>query len=988
MRRTLFLLLIIVPATVIISLLADGGNGLITPGPVLARKPPSESRATEAASRPRAVTLAEGAGTELFIESVADEVLDGKPVRYARSYVAAASYRNERPGVIVATDPMMVFNARPKSEPALARVLAIDPAGGSRRAMGDLAAAFGAHSGIRARSARVEGDVDLARVHRIEFDGDVLAILTDPEVPGDETRVETGKLVLEFDNRELIGISTDDAFAISRPRARDLAVTGRGLEVRLRDHKARLLHDIRIETVLGRKTEDDVDSQPFTLATPGPIDVELGSRPGKPRSLTVARSRATTAAGITFSQGERSGSADRATVVFDAASKIESLDLDGSVRLLSPDGEAQGSNLHLLPRDAAVFARLVGSPVTMRLDRRSSMLPARLGSNATLTTNGALVISPVRAGPDGRRGRSFEAGPGVLVTTTSATLEAGTATAWKAENPDADVSFRAAFETVAGRDEEDEFHAARVAVARENGRTGSADRITLYGPYDVLHRPKRPPADAAGGPESRRDLPRFDGDAVSIRGGGSLELLRPVLDDGPIVVDVREAFHMESLEAKAGKVKGTLDAEGGHAVLDFVAGPRLAKQVGEGASRPASRPSNPMIEKPYRELAEFSADRHVRVELIDRARARGAHLAYDGRLRKLTLAGGGDGEPAFVQRTVPGSHDSMTAGTIVFHQDILLVVGTGGVDADIAMPALPWVGDAKRPKGQTVATKVHAQRVTASLDSAKYAQGQIVPAEMTSEVAVKVTQPDHVLSCDYARFAAGLRSGSGRGSPLRYAVTRTVGGARLEEGVTCPSMSLDQRTLVLEGQVEGLFHAKPFLPGKSLRLGAPESGPVSQLQPLVLRCKHRAVLDEETIIADERVEMEQGAPPADGMKASSDEAIIFLEPKSPAGAGPAESKPGDREVGLVVLRGHATYVSRDFDAACDQMMMNEVTKHAHLANDTLSEFTILLHRQAHKSDVWNGVSLLDVDFTDPANPKVETHDHTIVVPPDSRRSGQ
>src|SRR5207244_3560920 len=119
---------------------------------------------------------------------------------------------------------------------------------------------------------------------------------------------------------------------------------------------------------------------------------------------------------------------------------------------------------------------------------------------------------------------------------------------------------------------------------------------------------------------------------------------------------------------------------------------------------------------------------------------------YDARRRQIDLVGSGPDEPAHVQRTIPGSNDWLEAGHIVFHQDLLLVVATQTVNGEIALGPLPWIGEPKRPRGTTIPSKLHAQHVIANLDAGRYAHGEIVPTEITAEVAVRLTQPDRILT--------------------------------------------------------------------------------------------------------------------------------------------------------------------------------------------------------------------------------------------------
>jgi hypothetical protein len=963
-RRTVFLLAILVPAGVLVGLLWDSGSGMMGSSPTLARKSGRDAR-TEASSRPRAIALAEGSGADLFLQSDAEALIDGRTVRYPRSYAAAASYASAGAGIVVVTEPIMVFNDRPRNEHDVARLLAIDVSGGSKRAARDLAAGFQGRTGIRARGARITGDVDLTRVSRIEFTGDVRATIVDTEVPDDEACLTTETLVLELDGREVVAIQTDDAFTITRPRTNDLVLSGRGFHADLQTRRATLRHDVRVEAALARTNEPS--GPPFKLATPGPIELTIGAPPGRPRGFSLAGSRASTAAGVTFSQGDLSGVADDTTLSCNAASKVDSVDLAGSVHLESGGDVAEGSRLIVTPQDPIRFARMEGHPVAVRLGGQSASLPGAVGDEATLTTFGALTISPIRPGSDGRPGRSYLAGPGVSITSRNGEISASRAAAWKSEDAESEAPFRIAFENARGHDLESELRAGRLEVVRQGAGVATVDQVTLKGPYRYVYRP-RAQADPSGSPAESRDVPKIEGNPVSIEGPGSLEVTIPLLDERPMVVIVREPFRMESIGTTPGKPKGSLEAEYARAELE--------------ASRAERLPGT----APARTLATFTAERRVRLELPDRARARGEKLSYDARERRLTLSGAGEREPAHVQRTNAGSRDWLEAGSIVFHQDLLLVVATSGVDAEIGLAPLPWIGDVKSHNGETIPTKVHAQRITASLDAARYADGQVSPTEVTAEVAVKLTQPDRVLSGDYLRFDASRRSASGRGAPLRYAVTRTIGETSYAEGLVCPSLTLEERTLIVDGPSEGRFHAKPFLPGKPLLAGNEPprgaSAPVA-LQAVTLRCRKRSVFGEEWIVADGRVEMEQSRPPDDGVSASADEAIIFLE-KVPL----SESRPTDTDVGLVILKGRSKYVSRDFDAACDVMKLNQVTKLATFFNETPTPFTIMIHRQVFNSEVENEVSRLDVDFKEPGTPKVTIRGHEMRMLPESRSASR
>ena len=77
MRRTLFLLAILIPATALVGLLWESRWRLFGSAPNLARKAGPELTTTDAASRPHAVALAEGSGSDLFVQRDADAMIGG-----------------------------------------------------------------------------------------------------------------------------------------------------------------------------------------------------------------------------------------------------------------------------------------------------------------------------------------------------------------------------------------------------------------------------------------------------------------------------------------------------------------------------------------------------------------------------------------------------------------------------------------------------------------------------------------------------------------------------------------------------------------------------------------------------------------------------------------------------------------------------------------------------------------------------------------------
>ena len=155
-----------------------------------------------------------------------------------------------------------------------------------------------------------------------------------------------------------------------------------------------------------------------------------------------------------------------------------------------------------------------------------------------------------------------------------------------------------------------------------------------------------------------------------------------------------------------------------------------------------------------------------------------------------------------------------------------------------------------------------------------------------------------------------------------------------------------------------------------------------------LRLAQRAVVLEDVIVAEGRVSMEQAVGTPEATTATGDEALLFLQETQPAESRPAESRPAAREVGFIVLKGHAKYRSQDLDASSDIMQLNRGTSHAAFFNERAEKVVLIMKGVVHEASVWNGVSRLDVDFSDPASPSVTARGHEFVVVPESRKASQ
>jgi hypothetical protein len=219
---------------------------------------------------------------------------------------------------------------------------------------------------------------------------------------------------------------------------------------------------------------------------------------------------------------------------------------------------------------------------------------------------------------------------------------------------------------------------------------------------------------------------------------------------------------------------------------------------------------------------------------------------------------------------------------------------------------------------------------------------------------------------------------------VRYEVTREVEGQAVQEGLTCPAVVLDGDRVLVEGPAEATLQSRPLFPRLSSLPGAAAPRPSSgePLEPVGLSCGGRAVLAGEAVRADGRVVMRQGARGGPAVAASADSVTLFLD---------ADSKDAGRGPGLMlaVLSGHATVKSPDIDAASDVIKVNRVTSHMTLLNERPEKVVVILRREVFGSDVRNDASRIDIDFTDPANPRVLAFGHEIEVDvPETQRSGR
>jgi hypothetical protein len=962
-KRTLFLLAVLAPAAALIGILWDSGWARFGATPTLAQRAPRHQPVGLPTSRPTVLSIAEGSGSDLFIRRDATVVIQGETVSFARSFAFAASWQNAGAGVIEAHSPIVVFNASPRNEHDLARLLSIDTAAGGAASGAALDAAFGGHTGIRSNRAMIHGTPDLSQISRVEFAGSVHGVFVDPEVEGSRVRLDTENLVLDFVDNAIVAARTEDAFTITRPDARDLRFSGRGLELLVPQGRARAFRDIRIEVVLPARMSQS--GAPVTFVVPGPLDLEMKKPAAGSRGMpSLAGSRLVAGGGVSFEQGDLRGSGAQATLVWDDSAQLSEAELVGDVRILSTLGEARGTRLVLTPRNEKVFLRLEGKPTTLVFDRQAGFVPAQLGSDVTLTTPGTITISPIRDGAKGSKERTIEVGPTVAIAGTTGRVDAARIVA-TIESADASGlrPLRIAFERLDAHDPEMDLKAESLAVVRTTSQKTVDDVITISRAYDLTYRQKasakKEPA-PAGDPASRRDVPVFGDGAVRIRGDGGVEITRPVLDDRPIVVVARDKFRVDSIDPKTSRPRATLEAKQG----------RLEAESSGASNTPGVPPS--------RTVTRFSAEGRVRVELLDRAKALGEKLSYDARTRLVTLVGAGTKDLARVERAGDKPNDWLAAGSIVFQLDLLRFVATQGVNGEMALAPLPWAGTAKN--AQPVTTQLLAQRLVASLDADRFAAGEIVPTEVLAEIAVSVIQPGRKLVADSAWFDPVRKSGSFRGSPLRYDVVRDVEGTPLQEGLVAPLVFMESEKVLVEGPADAYLHAKPGFTG--LRVADAARGPGSKPaatkpEPLHLRCSGRALLTKEYVRADGRAMMEQGDPNAPSTRASADSVTLFLEKD------PAQPK-ADPDFALAVLEGHARFTSPDFDAASDVMKLNRVTNHVILTNHHDEKLTVIINRQVFGREARNGMAHLDIDLTNPKDPTVTAFDADIEIGPDTR----
>jgi hypothetical protein len=972
-KRVLFLIAVLAPAAALIGVLwNDRAGGLGPKTPSVAQRVGVTPGMGASASRPTTVSMAEGSGADLFVRRDGVAVIDGETITYPRVYAFAKSWQHGEAGVILARDPVIIFNARPRNEHELARLLRITVDSGSAAAGAELLRAFGSHRGLRSAEARIHGNADLSVISRVDLLGGVEAVLVDPEVPGDAAVLVTESLTLEFTDQKLVAVRTDAHFTMTRPAAGDLEFSARGVEVLIESGVAKIFHDISVLLIPPERFGGP--REPINLQTPGPVLIRLAPRPdGQSPAFSLADARIAAEGGVSFSRGDLSGSGRRATAAFDAGSQVESLELQGDAHLRTSDGEARGTRLVLRPAHPSELARLEGAPVAVTFPDGTSFIPSQWGRDVTLTTPGAIVVSP--ESPAGELSeRTITIGPKIAVLGSLGRLDADRIVA-VVGTPDADRirHFRVTFTKVSAHDAETDLDAEGLSITRARGTQGLDDVIAFTGRYDITTRPKQrqdgafPPLPVASPAAAKSAIPAFGGSPVRLRGDGGLVITRPFLDERPIVATATEKFRLDALEEGTAKSRGWLEARRGRLVVELV----------PGVKAPGAFPT--------RDIRSFVAEGRVRIEVAGRALASGETLTYDGGRRDVVLVGGGTEDPARIERGADPDLDWLSAGTITFQIDLLRLIATRGVAGNVALQPLPWIG--LPPSRELVRTQMTAQRMVAYLDSVKFEDGEVALTEILAEIAVSITQPQagRRLAADLVQFDQTYRSGVIRGQPVRYDIRREVDGAVLPEGLTCPMLVVDTNRLLVEGPSEATLHTKPGSPGILPNLGDAAKGsqsrpaPATAPTPVRLRCGGRTLVAEEFIRCDVNVVIEQGDPDRGGMIASGDSATLFLEKD------PAQPK-NDPDFGLAVIQGNARFKSVDFDASSDVMKLNRVMKLITLVNERPEKLVVMLNRSVVGSNARNGVARLDIDYSKPGKPAITAFDHDVVLEPETRSS--
>ena len=725
------------------------------PAPGSQRQRPSDAAPSAPRRSPRA------SGSELFIQRDAEVVIGGAPFRYARSYAAAASYAERRDRHRDrAPTPIIIFNAAPKNEHEVARLLSIDTTGGGGAdAARSLDAAFGSHTGIRSKRARIEGDADLSHIiaHRVPRTTSRASSST-PRFPKSRCASRPERLVLDFEGGEIVGADDRPRVHDHAARAQDLTFAGRGLDVRLLEERARLLHDVHIEGVPPARAGSK--RVPFTLDAPGPVELEFQKRQGKgARALARRHARVdpgearSVRAGRSPRDGDGRDADDERTLRGrEARSRRRRADLGSG-------SDARGTRLFVTPQHASVLARLEGDPVVIRPMPESAALRAGAArDDATLTTQGAITISPVQAGPDGVRGRTTGSVRESLFDGDRGSRRSRERRrCGRAADPNAEVAFRVASRSstrttprpIRGRGESVIVRKGaaprRSTTSRSRGPTTSSTARSA-----AARRPRRPGPRRAGGPGLRRRPHPHEGHRGASRSrtrspptGRSRSRLREASGRSP-----RSARTPRPPRAERSRPRPRASSSRRS---------RAAVLPGGGAFARGSRASSP--------------SGRVRVDLPGRARARGDRITYDGALRgSCCSAAATDEARARRARHRADRRTGSAPQSITFHQDTLRFVATQGVNAEIALAPLPWIGIPSRANAPPVPSRLCAQRLVAIARRRALSQrARSSPTEVTAEINVRLTQRDRMLTADYASLDPLRQTGTGAriSAPLR-----------------------------------------------------------------------------------------------------------------------------------------------------------------------------------------------------------------------------
>ncbi len=985
MRRALLFLAVAFPAVIVIAMLQSQRHGVGRNSPLATAKP--ESRATPVGRDvPQAFDVWAGHMWDLFAENPRDITLGDQVVRYQRHLVAAKTTEPRDNEAIRATGITILFNPTPKNEHDLSRLVSIPIPIGGPEAGAKVRASFGRVPGVVADEAIVRGSHDLTVLSRLELKGHVRFVFVDPEVPSELTEILAERLTLIFENGEPITVTSDAAVAITRPVAKDADIRGTGFDMSLKDGRATIQRAVRILLVPPERVNSG--QLPVELVSDGPAEFisERNSKGSANRQgFDFNNGRVELSNGVKVTQGDATASSRNALITLGRknGASTTSAELTNDVLLSIPRTTCRGSRLvfqpHLTDGDPIWIE---GAPAVATFVDGARLLPGNTAASGDLRvlTKGRIAVRPL---PVDGVGTNVH-----LVTIPSdATVEGGDVhlaskdmKVWIADLPDPSAG------TPNGRRRQPyrgELHGAELTSAsmdvnarelilrREFDGLGvpRKDVVNIGGPYTVRLRnlPElmgalgAAPASRTTVAESRADsrgesrpddrairIPAFlaGADELLISGPGTLELVRPPLQDAPLFATAKNGVEVRAVEKDATQPKA-----------------RFKSQSAELVLKPDSDLGRDF--RVVHRLALATAEKSVLVEVPGLITAHAGAMRFDGERQELVLMAAGDAAKPHLQFTgAQRPAESIAAGHILYSAVTYRVTATSGVIAEVQMPQIPWVAGAT-VVGPVLST-ISASEATVDLDRKAAESGRWVPAECDAKGAVSLVQPNRTVAASTFHYDLQRLNGNLTGEHVKITARPMIDGLRYDDFLECRGATLLAEQIVVDGPVHALLHVSPDHFALAIPINGPatnSAGKTAGPRNTTIDCRGKLNLSKDALIATERVVVEQGNPDADGVKVEADQATLLLVP--------VEGGKGAVDVAVAELRRSVAYRSRDLQTNCDVMVVNRAMRKATMYNERPERVTVWLRRELFPGLVRNNVSAITVNYATPGKPVVE-----------------